>query len=58
MGIQVGVGLGVDKKRYEEDCEEGKEAADVGRLGQVFGDFFEHVKLANLAADAHCFLYV
>ena len=58
MWVQIGIGLGVDKKGNEEDCEEGKETADVGWLREVFGDFFEHVELANLAADAHCFLYV
>lgn len=58
MWVQIGVGLGVDKKRNEEDCEEGKEAADVGRLREVFGDLFEHIELADLAAEAHCYLYV
>jgi hypothetical protein len=56
--VQIGIGLGVDKKGNEEDCEEGKEAADVGWLGEVFGDFFEHVELADLAAEAHWYLDV
>lgn len=43
MWKEVGIQLGVDEKADKKDCEYWKEAADVGRLGEVLGDLFEDV---------------